>query len=120
MAGVEVTGLRELQVNLRAAGPRVGLRAAAVIRKTAADIERDAKINAPVDTGFLMNSITTTIEGDGRSGSMRAEIGPTAYYGVFVELGTSRNGAQPFLFPAVDKHESRFYEAMAQAAEPEL
>lgn len=112
--------LRGLSIDLANEARRVGARAALAIRKTARDIERDAKIMAPVDTGNLRNSISTEITGDGRSGSMTAIIGPTAHYGIYQELGTSRMAAQPYLFPAADRHEPGFIAAMAQAAEPRL
>jgi len=87
-------------------------------------IEREAKINAPVDTGALRNSIYTRIGRTG--GSMVADwvvspdsdavvwelpqpenettayIGPSVEYGVYVELGTSKQAAQPYLTPAVN------------------
>ncbi len=90
-------------------------------------IEREAKINAPVDTGALRNSIYARI---GRSGGgnfsevaaqvssadsdavvwelpqpeneMTAYVGPSVEYAVYVELGTSQRAAQPYLTPAVN------------------
>lgn len=115
---VNVDPIRKLSADLRTEAGRVGGRAAQVIRKTAKDIERDAKIMAPVDTGNLRNSISTTVGGSGST--LSVEVGPTAHYGIYVELGTSRMGAQPYLFPAADRHEPGFLAAMAQAAEPKL
>jgi hypothetical protein len=40
-----------------------------------------------------------------------AEIGPTASYGIYVELGTSRMRPQPYLGPATEKHAPAFYRA---------
>ena len=111
---------RRFAADMRGQSRRLGARAAQVVRKTAADIQRDAKILAPVDTGNLRNSISTTTTGDGRTESMTAEIGPTANYGIFVELGTRKMRAQPYLFPAADRHEPAFVEAMARLAKPDL
>ena len=94
----------------------VGTRAALATRKAAANIDRDAKTLAPVDTGNLRASIGTTFTGDGRAGVMRAEIGPTAHYGIYVELGTSRMAAQPFLAPATDRHVPGWQAALEQIA----
>ena len=112
--------LRGLSVDLGNEAKSVGARVASAVRKTARSIERDAKIMAPVDTGNLKNSISTDVTGDGRTASMRATIGPTAHYGIYQELGTSRMAAQPYLFPAADRHEPGFIAAMAQAATPKL
>lgn len=106
--------LRALSADLTAAGRQVGNRARTVIRKTAMDIEREAKNLAPVDTGNLKNSIGHSDLRIGTSGQLVAEIGPTANYGIFLELGTSRMPAQPFMGPAADKHTPSFEAAMQQ------
>lgn len=96
--------LRGLSADMSSAGRRVGSGASKVIRSGAKRIERDARQAAPVDTGELRGSIVTTFSGDGRAGVASASIGPTARHGLFVEFGTSDTPAQPFLFPALDRH----------------
>ena len=112
--------LRKLSRDLAGEKGRVGARVAQVVRKTASDITRDARINSPVDTGNLRSSIGHTLTGDGRNRTIRAEIGPTASYAGFLEFGTSRMAPRPYLFPAADRHEAAFLAAMSQAAEPKL
>jgi phage gpG-like protein len=73
--------LQALAVRLNGAPSRAQARAQQVIVKGANDIEVDGKIFCPVDTGNLRNSISTDI------GTLEAEIGPTADYGIYVELG---------------------------------
>ena len=48
-----VEDLNRLSVDLTAAAEKIGPRAQVVLRKTALDIEADAKAFAPVDTGNL-------------------------------------------------------------------
>ena len=67
------------------------------LQLTALEIERDAKLNAPVDTGMLRASITSTGSGS------EYEIGTNIEYAPFVEFGTKYMAAQPFLFPAFEK-----------------
>ena len=81
----------------------VGAQAARALRKTAHDIEADAKTFAPVDTGALKSSISIDFTGDGRFSSMSAEIGPTVDYAHYVENGTSRMAPQPYLGPAAER-----------------
>jgi HK97 gp10 family phage protein len=95
-----------LAAELAAQAARTRGLAAQVVAKTAADIERDAKIAAPVDTGNLRSSISSTVSG------LTAEIGPTANYGAFVEYGTARSGPQPYLRPAYDRHLPTFERAI--------
>lgn len=82
------------------------------VQKTSADIKRDAQLFAPVDTGFLKGSIgyETFIDGAGVTG----EIGPTAEYGEYVELGTEKMAPHAYLGPAFDRHAYELDQAMAQ------
>lgn len=99
-----VDGVLQYKTAMRLAASTVGARAAAVTRKTGADITRDAKTLAPVDTGNLRASIGMETAGDGRNGRMTVAIGPTASYAIHLEYGTSRIAAQPFLWPATERH----------------
>ena len=58
-----------------------------------------AKRLCPVDTGNLRNSITHTTDGSA------AYIGTNVEYAPYVEMGTSRTRAQPFLRPAAQDHQ---------------
>ena len=119
MAGVtiDVSELNRLAVDLVDAGPRVGARVATVVRVTALAIERDGKAFAPVDTGFLRSSIGHEFSGDGRSAEMEAIIGPTASYGIYLEVGTSRMAPHSFMGPALDRNTPAFVEGIGQAAD---
>lgn len=89
-----------LAADLSGAGVRVSARAGAAMGKALGDIGAGAKNRAPVDTGTLMNSISSEMQR--RGGNVRGEVGPTVNYGAFVENGTSRMRAQPYLRPATD------------------
>lgn len=69
----------------------------AIDRDIAPEIVRDAKRNAPVDTGRLQSSIDKTRAAD------RVIIYADTEYAPFVELGTSKMSAQPYLRPALYK-----------------
>ena len=102
--------LLKLSADLGKASYEVTRKAQTVVAKTAHDIEADAKSLAPVDTGALRNSISTTIS----NGGLSAEIGPTASYGAYVEFGTRRMSPQPFMRPAADQHFPEFTEAVSR------
>ena len=58
-----------------------------------------AKADCPVDTGRLRNSITHAQEDD-----TTEIIGTNVEYAPYVEMGTSRSRAQPYLKPALVNH----------------
>lgn len=113
---IDLSEVRALGSQVAGAGGRLGAAGSMILRRTAAAIQADAQALAPVDTGNLRSSISTTTTGDGRNGTMTAEIGPTAEYGVFQEYGTSTQPGQPFMGPAFDRQIGGFTEALAQAA----
>ena len=96
-----------LRSDLSKASAGVRQMAQLAIEKAAFDIEGLSKVRAPVDTGALRSSIGT------RVGELEALVGPTVDYAFYVEFGTSRTpGGQPFLNPAVDEVEPKFYAAI--------
>lgn len=104
------------------------------VRKTAFDLQASAAQAAPVDTGFLRNSIYVTTSTDstyGQGGSAgkgdsyllppvetpdkptTAYVGVGANYGVFLEEGTRFQPAQPYFYPAVEQAKADFEAVMA-------
>lgn len=63
-----------------------------------------AKRACPVDTGNLRNSITHAVEGSEDA----VYVGTNVEYAPYVEMGTSRTAAQPFLRPAATEHGSTY------------
>lgn len=64
-------------------------------------VEADARERCPVDTGQLQASITSEV--DGLTGS----VGTNVEYAPYVELGTSKMSAQPFLLPSLEANRSK-------------
>lgn len=62
--------------------------------------QRLATSLAPVDTGRLQASITYVITHDARG--IVGIVGTNVTYALYVELGTYKMAAQPFLRPALD------------------
>jgi len=68
------------------------------VKRAAFDVEALGKAKAPVRTGTLRRSITTQID----EGGMRAVVGPSVDYGIYVELGTRHMAARPYMRPAAE------------------
>ena len=64
-------------------------------------IVKSAKEIVPVDTGALKESITYEVDGNS------VTVGSPLNYSVYVELGTSKMGAQPYLRPAFENNTSQ-------------
>lgn len=111
---VDVSELEAYAARLTEAAATLKARASAAVRRTAYAVEADAKALAPVDTGNLRNSITTSVTLAGTA--ITAEVGPTAEYGGYVEYGTSTQGPQPFLGPAFDRRAPQLEAALVAAA----
>lgn len=95
MSGVEVRqdNTDEFRDGLDAALTRA-------LEKVGLVAEGYAKRLCPVDTGRLRNSITHVLDPGGRA----VQVGTNVEYGPYVELGTARQKAQPFLRPAAQDH----------------
>jgi len=65
------------------------------VQKVAADMKADAQQRAPIDTGHLRASAYYR-----RNSALVYRVGFTASYALYVELGTRRMRAQPYLIPA--------------------
>jgi HK97 gp10 family phage protein len=85
-------------------------RAGTAVIATAAHIQRGARQNVPVDTGFLRSSITR--ESRRNSQGAVSEVGPEAAYGAFVENGTRFMAGRPYLLPAALDAEPMFEQAL--------
>lgn len=92
----------------------------AAVRATAFQIQGLAQMLSPVATGANRNSIyAKTSKGNVGSpgelgdvlpdvGICQAVIGPSMEYSAFLEFGTSRMGARPYLIPAAEQAQKLF------------
>lgn len=105
-ARIDASEVHALAHDLNTAGSYVEERAPLAISKFGHDTEATAHVLVPVDTGFLDSTIGTEVLG------MSADVFATAEYGEYVERGTSRMSAEPYLSPAFDQHLEPFENAL--------
>ena len=98
---MKIEGLKELEKKMkqlsdvaRKEAKQEALHAGSVL------VQGGATLNAPVDTGNLRSSI------DFEVGSEDADIFSPVIYAPFLEYGTSRQAAQPFLRSALHENKS--------------
>lgn len=68
------------------------------VKRATLSIEARSKAIAPVDTGTLRRSIHSIFE----NGGLRGLVGPSVDYGKYVEFGTRRMSARPYMRPAAE------------------
>ena len=74
----------------------------------------EAEKNCPVDTGYLKSTVFVTKSGDD------VEVGFEAPYASYVEFGTYKMAAQPFLRPALDNAELAALSAVVDSVQANL
>lgn len=84
------------------------------LAKGAQIILTDAIDNCPVDTGFLRSTAFMQVTGDD------VEIGFNAEYASYVEFGTYKMAAQPFLRPAFDNAELEALSAIVDSVQANM
>lgn len=79
-----------------------------LVEKAAFELEARAKLEVPVDTGNLRNSIRTTFENGGFTGVVATNV----EYAIYVEYGTRFMTARPYFTPAVEQVKASFERAI--------
>lgn len=109
----EVKGLEDLIAKLNALPAKLEKKVIrAAVRKGANIIRDKARSYVPVDTGDLKKSITVS-GAKYKKGTIALAIKPrnnkkkgvTVFYGRFIEYGTSKMAAKPYMRPAYDEAE---------------
>lgn len=119
-----VSGVTQLQTSLKSIQKALQGALVDIVKAGALPIEDAAKINAPVVTGALRDSISTDIVSQSPS-SVRAVIMPHVPYGARIEYGfigadsLGRNyhqPAEPYMRPAFESEKANALEAMREVA----
>lgn len=126
MATVEIYGTQKLIARLARLAKALDPAAVKGVKEVAKAIRDDAKELCPVDTGSLKKSIRigTYAKPKGQTHSIRVTAGGhitnpktkrKVDYASYVEFGTSRQRAQPFLRPAIVKHRKALAKSIKEA-----
>jgi HK97 gp10 family phage protein len=77
-------------------------------------LQRYSMENAPVDTGYLRASHTSTTNENGAQMEVNTE------YAYYVEYGTKKRQAHPFVRPAIDEHSNEILAAIKADLEKQI
>jgi HK97 gp10 family phage protein len=81
-------------------------------------VQGDAKKRVPVDTGLLRGSITHRVIL--KDGVVIGQVGTLTEDGPYVEFGSSRQKAQPFLTPALTENKTTISNIITKELKKEL
>lgn len=120
----KVKGLKELIAVLEKIPASLDGEVERVVRDNAQEIEAQAKINVPRDTGALANSIKAFKTAD-KEYTIKANATGVAPYAAYIEygkpVGTGPNGGpRPYLFPAFFKQRPVFIEELEDILENQV
>ena len=102
---VEFEGMDEFMQQLERLGDDVDKHTDEALINAGKLLQKEVKKRVPVDTGKLRDNIMLSEVKDKTIDVYVDQQGP-AYYGVFLEEGTSKMRARPFMYPAF--HNSQF------------
>ena len=111
---LEIAGLKETQAKMEQVVRDVGgtpMRDA--MRTATLLVVRDAKLNAPVDTGRLRASITPEVRA--MTKTVQGIVGSNVVYAPFQELGTRRMKGRFYLRRAIESNLTKIRELLSRA-----
>lgn len=99
---VTVVGLPKMQAALLRKSAAARAAAAAVVAAETSRVWAEAKANAPVRDGVLRDGIHS------RVGGLSGTVATSARHSGFMEFGTYKDQAQPYMRPAAETSRRRF------------
>lgn len=111
---ITITNLPQIKAAFHKAPVKMTKALDKAIQRSIFTIERDSKINTPVDTGRLRASHQTLFS------LLRGEVATNTEYDVFVHYGTRYMKAQPYLLGAVEKNDQVIQQFFTDAVESVL
>ena len=82
-----------------------------IVKNNGVQLVQGAQNRSPVDTGALRRSIRLNLE----NGNLKAVVRTNVPYAKFVEYGTIRQKAQPFMRPSLRVQKAKFVKAIKNA-----
>jgi len=90
-------GLRQFTIQVKKKPTEVQRTVNSELNRSSLRVERRAKKYAPWDTGWMSNNIYSM-----GTGILQYAVVSPVHYSIYVELGTRKMAAQPFMYPALE------------------
>ena len=105
---IDTSELTRLAANSAAAGALMPAEMTRAMTRSVLKVEGDAKAIVPVDTGTLRRSITH------EASATEGKVGTNVLYARYVEEGTRKMAARPYLKPALQKNMAAIIKEFAE------
>ncbi len=106
MAGIKVTGIKELEKALRKNATMEKIKQ--IVRNNGAELQTKIQENADFAKGYQTGTTKQNVSLEITDGGLSAESGPETEYSPYLEYGTRFMEAQPFVRPALEEQAKKF------------
>lgn len=106
MAGIKVTGIKELEKALRKNATMEKIKQ--IVRNNGAELQTKIQENADFAKGYQTSTTKRSVSLEITDGGLSAESGPETEYSPYLEYGTRFMEAQPFVRPALEEQAKKF------------
>lgn len=103
----DVSGLDDVKDAIKSRGEKLKNLEKA-LSKAGQTVKAEARALCPVDTGNLRRSIYSHRDG------LECTVGTDCEYAIYVECGTHKMAAQPFLYPALENKKEEIVEIIKE------
>lgn len=110
MAKVSIVGIEKVEVKLRKNVTMQDVKR--VVRHNGAEMNAKIQENADFKKGYQTGVTKGSVHLNITDGGMTAEAGPSTKYSEYLEHGTRKMDAQPFVKPAFDDQKKKFVQDM--------
>jgi len=115
-----IRGITTVVRNIQAIDKKIEAGARKARLRAAYEVEREAVGEVPVDSSRLKNSIMTQEVGGAVEVGSGVKAGTEVEYAHYVEFGTSKMAAHPYLQPAVDAAKQKYPKMIIEDVKAEL
>jgi HK97 gp10 family phage protein len=114
MAGIKVTGLKELEKALKENATLDDVKR--VVRHNGSQLQKRMQGKADFRKGYQTGQTKRSIGLEIKDSGFTAQVGPETEYSPYLEYGTRFMEAQPFIKPAYDEQKKKFVRDMKKLA----
>lgn len=103
---IKLVGIDKLQVKLKKCQDLKAVKT--VVKQNGVQMQNKTVRNAVFTKGYSTGATKRSIKGKSEDDGLTYREGPTTYYSGYVEMGTRKMSAQPFVRPAFEAQKGKF------------